>query len=61
MHVISGLIKGMIVGGRDHIHVGGDYWSRSVHLNSYSETCLDQTSLGPTFVFGIDRWSVYTG
>jgi len=27
----------------------------------YSETCLNQTSLGSTFVFGIDMHSVYTG
>ena len=26
----------------------------------YSETFLNQTLLGPTFVFGIDRCSVYT-
>ncbi len=27
----------------------------------YSETCLNRISLGPTFVFGIDRFLVYTG
>ena len=29
--------------------------------NEYSETCLNQTSLGSTFVFRIDRFSVYIG
>jgi hypothetical protein len=29
-------------------------------LSKYSETCLIQTSLEPTFVFGIDRCSIYT-
>jgi len=27
----------------------------------YSETCLNRTFLRPTFVFGIDRCSDYTG
>jgi len=27
----------------------------------YSDTCLNRTSLGPTFVFGINRCTVYTG
>lgn len=27
----------------------------------YSETCLNRTSFGPTPVFEIDRWLVYTG
>ena len=27
----------------------------------YSEACLNQPSLGPTFVLGIDRCSLYTG
>ena len=27
----------------------------------YSETCLNQTSLEPTYVFRIDRCSVYIG
>ena len=27
----------------------------------YSETCLNPTSLGTTFVFGIDSLLVYTG
>jgi hypothetical protein len=27
----------------------------------FSESCLNQTSLGPTFLFGIDRCSVYAG
>ena len=41
------------------------------HLNSktvidtkqlkYRKTCLNQTSLGPTFVLGIERCLVYTG
>ena len=26
----------------------------------YGEICLNQTSEGPAFVFGIDRYSVYT-
>jgi hypothetical protein len=29
--------------------------------NMYNETCLNRTSLGPTFVFGMDRCLVYTG
>ena len=27
----------------------------------YNETSLKQASMGPAFVFGIDRCSVYTG
>jgi hypothetical protein len=30
-------------------------------LKIYSGTCLNQTYLGPTFVFGIDRCLLYTG
>ena len=37
--------------------VGGLSWS----MVSYSETCLNRTSLGPTLVFWIDRCLVYTG
>ena len=29
--------------------------------HEYSETGLNQTSLGQTYVFGIGRYSVYTG
>ena len=31
------------------------------NISSYSETCLNRTSLEPTFVFRIDRCLVYTG
>jgi hypothetical protein len=27
----------------------------------YSERCLSRTTLGPIIVFGIDRYSAYTG
>jgi len=30
-------------------------------LFRYSDTCLNPSSLRPTFMFGIDRYSVYTG
>ena len=30
-------------------------------MKYYRETYLNLTSLGPSFVFGIDRCSVYTG
>ena len=30
-------------------------------ISFYSETCLNRTSMRPTFVFGIDKCSVYTG
>ena len=33
-------------------------WKREL---KYSEICLNLTSLGPTFVFGMDSCSVYTG
>jgi hypothetical protein len=35
-------------------------WDSNVGLRS-SETCLNQTSLGPTFVFVTDRCSDYAG
>ena len=33
----------------------------SLSIMKYSETCLNQTFLGPTFVFVINRILVYTG
>jgi len=32
-----------------------------INMNMYSETCLNRSSLGPSFMFGIDRCSFYTG
>jgi hypothetical protein len=36
-------------------------WQKSQTRTSYSETCLNRTFLEPTFVFWIDKCSVYTG
>ena len=33
----------------------------AMEVRTYSVTCLNQTSLGPTFVLKIVRCSVYTG
>jgi hypothetical protein len=30
-------------------------------LHKYNDTCLNRTSLGPTIVFRIVRYSIYTG
>ena len=30
-------------------------------ISFYGETCLNRASMRPTFVFGIDKCSVYTG
>ena len=32
-----------------------------LYKSYYCETCLNRTIFGSTFVFGIDRHSVYTG
>ena len=48
----------------DHFDCGdmSDELSCKYNCTEYgSETCLNRTSLGPTFVFGIDRCLVYTG
>jgi hypothetical protein len=37
----------------DNFTIVADHFCFSVSL--YSESCLNQTSLGPTLVFGIDR------
>lgn len=37
------------------------YIFKALILKIYSGTCLNQTCLGPTFVFGIDRCLLYTG
>jgi hypothetical protein len=43
-----------------------EHWSQDKIIyfisakENYSEVCLKRTSLGPTFVFGIDRCLVYT-
>ena len=38
---------------------GGRGTSSTYIITFYSETCLNRTSLGPTFVFGIDTCSVH--
>ena len=37
------------------------WYGAKQYLSLYRETCLNRTSFGQTFMFGIDRCSVYNG